>query len=135
MHECPSQDRDQKPIGKKVLLATVELDDEGSQDCLSEFYFMTIKEEREEDFERVFEKLYVETICMVKKSKEYKEQLEVISKEKDVLEEKFRKKEVELTQSKEREEELQHQLANQEKDLNKMLRGSHFYLKRALYAR
>lgn len=67
---------------------------------------MTIKEEREEDFERVFEKLYVEIICMVKKSKEYKEQLEVISKEKDVLEEKLRRKEVELTQSKEREKEL-----------------------------
>lgn len=54
---------------------------------------MTFKEEREENFERVFEELYVETICMVKKSKELKEQLEAIAKENKGLDEKHRRKE------------------------------------------
>lgn len=63
---------------------------------------MVIKEEREEDFERAFEELYVKTLYMAKKNKELKEQLEAITKEKDALEKKLRSKEVGLTQSKAR---------------------------------
>lgn len=76
---------------------------------------MTFKEEREENFERVFEELYVETICMVKKSKELKEQLEAIAKENKGLDEKHR--------SKEKKEKLKHQLSNKE-DINKIFGGS-----------
>lgn len=60
IHECPTNDKDQDPKRKKVLQATMDSEDEGSEDCLSEFYFMTIEEEREEDFERAFKELYVE---------------------------------------------------------------------------
>lgn len=41
---------------------------------------MTIEEEWEEDFERAFQELYVETIYLAKKNKELKEQLEAITK-------------------------------------------------------
>lgn len=37
---------------------------EGSDDSCGEFYFMAIEEEREEDFERAFEEVYAESICM-----------------------------------------------------------------------
>lgn len=57
MCECPSKDNDLNPKWMKVLQATLESDDVGSEDCLSEFYYMTIKEEREEDFESAFEEL------------------------------------------------------------------------------
>lgn len=40
---------------------------------------------REEDFERAFEELYMETIRMAKKNKELKEQLEARTKDKDAL--------------------------------------------------
>lgn len=40
---------------------------------------MAIEEEIEEDFQRAFKELYVETICMTKKNKELKEQLEGIT--------------------------------------------------------
>lgn len=36
---------------------------------------MVIEEEREDDFKRSFEELYVKTIYMAKKNKELKEQL------------------------------------------------------------
>lgn len=51
MHECPSKDKDIYTKGKKVLQNTLELDDEGSENCLSEFDFMAIEEEKEETFE------------------------------------------------------------------------------------
>lgn len=51
MHECPSKDKDIYTKGKKVLQNTLELDDEGSENCLSEFDFMAIEEEKEEAFE------------------------------------------------------------------------------------
>lgn len=53
---------------------------EESEDSVSEFCFMTIEEEWEEDFERAFQELYVETIYLAKKNKELKEQLEAITK-------------------------------------------------------
>lgn len=55
MNEYPSKDKDLDPKGKKVLQATLELDDQGSEDYLSEFYFMVIEEGKEEDYERAFE--------------------------------------------------------------------------------
>lgn len=45
---------------------------------------MTNEEEWEEDFEKAIEELYVENIYLAKKNKELKEQLEVITKKKDV---------------------------------------------------
>lgn len=60
IHECPSKNKDHDPKGKKVLQAIAESDDEGSEDCLSEFFFMGIEKEREKDIEKAFEELYVE---------------------------------------------------------------------------
>lgn len=37
MHERPTKDKDQDLKRKKVLQATMDLGDEGSEDCLSEF--------------------------------------------------------------------------------------------------
>lgn len=59
MSECRPKDKHQEPKGNKIIQATVESDDE-VDDCLSEFWFMAIKEEREEDFERAFEELHVD---------------------------------------------------------------------------
>lgn len=61
---------------------------------------MTIEEEREEDFERAFEELYVEIIHIADKKKELNEQLEAITKEIDTLQEKLKCKEMELKLSK-----------------------------------
>lgn len=66
MSECPTKDKDQEPKQKKVLQATLESMDESSEDCFNEFYFMAIEEDREEYFERDFEELYVESMCMAK---------------------------------------------------------------------
>lgn len=68
MHECPTKDKDQDPKGKKVLQATVALDDEESENCLSKFCSMAIEEESEDDFERAFEEHYMETIHVAKKN-------------------------------------------------------------------
>lgn len=62
MHECPLKDKDHDPKGMKVLYVTFELDDEGSEDFLRKISFMVIEKEREEDFVRASEELYVETI-------------------------------------------------------------------------
>lgn len=70
MHEWPSKDQDHDPKGKKVLQASLKLDTKGSEDCLSDLCFMVIEEEMEENFERAFEELYMETICIAKKDKE-----------------------------------------------------------------
>lgn len=48
----------------------MELDDDGSDNYLSEFCFMTIEEVKEEDFERTFEEFYLETIHVAKKNKD-----------------------------------------------------------------
>lgn len=53
----------------------MKLDDDASENCLGKFCFIAIGEEREDNVERVFEELYVETICMAKKNKVLKEQL------------------------------------------------------------
>lgn len=107
MTECPNKEKDQKPKGKKVLHATVESDDKGD-DCLSVFCFMVIEEEREEHFERAFD---VESMCMAKKNKELREQLEPIKNDEKALEEIVKYKEMELKHSIAREEELEDQLA------------------------
>lgn len=73
MHECPIKDNDQDLKGKKVLQATMESNDDDSNNCLSEFCFMAIEEEKEEDFEMALDEFYVETIYVVKKNKELKE--------------------------------------------------------------
>lgn len=98
--------------GKKVLQATMDSDDKGSKDYFEEFCFMTMEEEREADFDRGFEELYVASICMAKKSKKLIEQPETINKGKEVLEEKLKCKEWELKHANAREEELQKQLAS-----------------------
>lgn len=72
MHECPAKDRIKIIRGIRLLQAIVESDGEGNEDCLSEFCFMAIEEENEEDFKRTFEELYMKTICMTKKNKELK---------------------------------------------------------------
>lgn len=107
MHECLSMDKDYDPKAMKVLYTTFESDDEGSEDFLSEICFMVIEKEREEDFVRASKELFVETICMAKKNKNLKEQLEAITKEKYILKEELRSKEEELTQSKDKVQELQ----------------------------
>lgn len=95
---------------------------------------MAIKEEKEKDLERVFDELYVETNCMVTKSKELKEQLEAITKENVALDEKHRRKEAEFTQFKEKGEKLQHKCSNKEKDINKIVLSlpTCFYIKKVL---
>lgn len=93
--------------GRKFSKAPLESDDdEGSEDCLSEFFLMATEEEREEDFERAFEEVYMETIYMTKKNKELKEQLEEISKEKDAQKEDLRGKEEKHSIAKNKVEEL-----------------------------
>lgn len=80
---------------------------------------MAIEEEREKVFERAFEEIYTETICMAKKNKELKEHLEAITKEKCHIggtKEQGR----DLTQSKAKVQELQKWLVTKEKDNNKM---------------
>lgn len=77
--------------------------------------------EREEDFERVFEKLYVVTICIANKNKELKEQLEAMTKENDVLKGELRNEDKELSQSKAKVQELQQFHDNEERSINKLL--------------
>lgn len=125
MHECLTKNNDQDPKEKSVPRVTMESNDDGSDDCLSKFCFVAIEEKKEEDFERAFEEFYVETIHLAKKNKELKKQIEVITKDKDALQEKFKCKELEVKHSKAREEELQSQLASNEKDINKIFRWSH----------
>lgn len=103
MHECPTNNKDQDFKGKKVSQATMDSKDEGSEDSFGEFYLMTIKEESEEDFERAFEDIYVESKCMAKKNKELIEQLETINRDKEALEEKLKCTELEPTHAKARE--------------------------------
>lgn len=85
---------------------------------------MVKEEEKEEDFDRAFEELYMDSICTARKNTEFREQHEAINKEKKTLEEKLRYKELELKHSKAREQKLQQHLASKEKDINKMLGGS-----------
>lgn len=103
MHECLSMDKDYDPKAMKVLYTTFESDDEGSEDFLSEICFMVLYT----TFVRASKELFVETICMAKKNKNLKEQLEAITKEKYILKEELRSKEEELTQSKDKVQELQ----------------------------
>lgn len=86
---------------------------------------MAIEEDREEDFERVFKELYLESMCMTKKNKELSEQLEAIKHEKKALEEMIKCKDMELKHSKTRKEELQDQLTSKARDFNMLLGGSH----------
>lgn len=44
-------------MGKRVLQATMESNDEGSEDYISEFCFMAIDEGKEGDYERASEEL------------------------------------------------------------------------------
>lgn len=52
MIECPSMEKYLHLNGKKVLQVILESDDKGNGNCPSEFCFMSINKEREEDFER-----------------------------------------------------------------------------------
>lgn len=69
MHDCPSKDKDLDPKGRKFSNLNLNQMMKDVKDYLSEFYFIAIEEEREENFERSFEELYGETICMAKKRK------------------------------------------------------------------
>lgn len=106
MHECPTKDNDQDLMGKRVLQATMKPDDEGSDDCLSEFCFLAMEDGREKDFEWAFEELYVESIYIAKKNKKLIEQIEAINKEKEALKKKLKCKGLGLKHSKAREEVL-----------------------------
>lgn len=50
IYEFPIKDKDQNLKAKKVLQATMDSGDERSEDSFREFCFMTIEEEKEEDF-------------------------------------------------------------------------------------
>lgn len=61
MNECPTQKKGSRTQRKEG--SPSHGDDEGD-DCLCEFCFMNIEEERKEDFERAFGELYVKSIWM-----------------------------------------------------------------------
>lgn len=83
---------------------------------------MVIEEEREEDFERAFEELYMETICIAKKNKELIKQLKAINNENDIFKGELKSKEEDHTQSKAKVKELQQQRSIKNKELKKQLK-------------
>lgn len=97
MREGSSKEKDLDSKRKKVLQVTLESNDEESEYCLSEFCFMSIEEEKDDDFERAFEEQYVEPIYMAKKNKELKEQLEATTMENYDFRGELRSKVEELT--------------------------------------
>lgn len=114
MHECPTKYRDQDLKEKNVHPAIMDSDEEGSENCLCELCFMA------------------------KKNKKLKQQLEAITKEQDVPEENLGSKEIEFTQSKSRDEELQQQIVIKKYTSTECLEGltsspTCIYIKRALY--
>lgn len=63
----------------------MDLEDKGSEDCLEGFYFMAKEEEKEEDFERAFEELYMDSICRPGKTRSLENNMKQSTRKKKPL--------------------------------------------------